>query len=155
MERINFEKVTKSFNSDIPVGGKLTSSIEISAKATVFKELYDALHINGVFQLQNGFVKIDLGNSIRSISTGDITGGQTRFNNLSGIIEVTGKTYQLRQLKLSSGILSAEGNLAIGPSKELSGQVISKLKGAHTMTSGPVSLKGTIKNPVLVRHYIR
>ncbi|MFB3080150.1 MAG: hypothetical protein ACE1Y1_00040, partial [Nitrosomonadaceae bacterium] len=155
MERVNFEKVTKSFNSDIPMGGKLTSNIEIYSEAPVFEELYDALHINGVFQLQNGFVKIDLGNSIRSISTGEITGGQTRFNDLSGVIEVTGKTYQLRRLKLSSGILSAEGDLDIGPSKELSGQVISKLKGAHTMTSGPVSLKGTIKDPVLVRYYVR
>ena len=155
IERINFEKATKSFNSNIPVGGKLTSNIEISSKAPIFEQLYDALHINGVFQLQNGFIKIDLGNSIRSISTGDITGGQTRFNDLSGVIEVTGKNYQLRQLKLSSGILSAEGNLDIDPNKKLSGQVISKLKGAHTRTSGPVSLEGTIKDPVLVRHYVR
>ncbi|MEE8208455.1 MAG: hypothetical protein V3T88_05850, partial [Nitrosomonadaceae bacterium] len=116
------------------------------------EQLYDALHINGVFQLQNGFVKVDLGNSIRSISIGNIAGGQTKFNELSGAIEVTGKTYQLRQLKLSSGILSAEGDLDIGPSKELSGKVISNLKGAHTMTSGPVSLEGTIKAPVLIRH---
>jgi len=155
MKRINFEKATKSFDSDIPVGGNLTSNIEIASEAPVFEQLYDALHINGVFQLQNGFVKVDLGNSIRSISIGNIAGGQTKFNELSGAIEVTGKTYQLRQLKLSSGILSAEGDLDIGPSKELSGKVISNLKGAHTMTSGPVSLEGTIKAPVLIRHYVQ
>jgi hypothetical protein len=155
MERINFEKATKSFDSDIPVGGNLTSNIEFASEAPVFDQLYDALHINGVFQLQNGFVKVDLGNSIRSLSIGNIAGGQTKFNELSGAIEVTGKTYQLRQLKLSSGILSAEGDLDIGPSKELSGKVISNLKGTHTMASGPVSLEGTIKAPVLIRHYVQ
>ena len=154
MERVNLEKATKSFNSDIPVGGNLTSNIEIDSKAPVFEKLYDTLHINGVFRLQNGFIKVDLGNSIRSKSKGDIAGGQTKFNDLSGAIEGTGKTYQLRQLKLFSGILSAEGDLDIGPSKELSGKVISNLKGTHTMTSGPVSLEGTINAPVLIRHQI-
>ncbi|MEE8529373.1 MAG: AsmA-like C-terminal region-containing protein, partial [Nitrosomonadaceae bacterium] len=154
MERVNLGKATKSFNSDIPVRGNLTSNIEIASNAPVYEQLSDSLHINGIFQLQNGFIKVDLGNSIRSISKGDIAGGQTKFDDLSGSIEGTGNTYQLRQLKLSSGILSAEGNLVIGPSKELSGKVISNLKGTHTMTSGPVSLEGTIKAPVLIRHHV-
>jgi len=154
MERVNLGKATKSFNSDIPVGGNLTSNIEIASNAPVYEQLSDSLHINGIFQLQNGFIKVDLGNSIRSISKGDIAGGQTKFDDLSGSIEGTGNTYQLRQLKLSSGILSAEGNLVIGPSKELSGKVISNLKGTHTITSGPVSLEGTIKAPVLIRHHV-
>ena len=133
--------------------GNLTSAIEIASIAPVFEQLYDMIQINGEFNLKNGLVNIDLGNSIRSTSNGEIAAGQTKFNDLSGTIERTDKTYQLKQLKLSSGILSAEGNLDIEEGKNLSGEVISNLKGAHTMSSGPVSLEGTIKNPVLTRHY--
>ena len=152
-ERVNFRKAAESFNTAIPVEGNLTSTIEIASIAPVFEQLFDALQINGEFNLQNGSIKIDLGNSIRSKSKGEIAGGQTKFNALSGTIERTNKTYQLKQLKLSSGMLSAEGNLDIGEGKKLSGEVVSNLKGIHTMSSGPVSFEGTIKNPVLTRHY--
>ena len=152
IERVSIKKAATSFNTNIPLEGKLFGKIEISSEAQKFEKLYDAMHVNGNFQIQNGFVKIDLGNSIRTTSKGSITGGQTRFDELSGVLKIIDKNYQLKELKLSSGILSAEGTLDIITGKELSGEIISNLKGGHTMSSGPISLEGTIKNPLLVRY---
>ena len=152
IERVNIKEAAISYNTDIPMEGKLFSRVEISSEAREFEQLYDAMHINGTFQLQNGFVKIDLGNSIRTTSKGSIASGQTRFDELSGVLKVIDRSYQLKQLKLSSGILSAEGTLDIVTGEKLSGEIISNLKGGHTMSSGPISLEGTIKDPLLVRY---
>jgi hypothetical protein len=152
IERVNIKKAAVAYNTDIPMEGRLFSKVEISSEAKKFEQLYDATHINGTFQLQNGFVSIDLGNSIRTTSKGSIARGQTRFDKLSGTLEVIDKSYQLKQLNLSSGILSAVGTLDIAAGEKLSGEIISNLKGGHTMSSGPISLEGTIKNPLLVRH---
>ena len=152
IERINIKEAAISYNTDIPMEGKLFSRVEISSESLEFEQLYDAMHINGTFQLQNGFVSIDLGNSIRTTSKGSIPSGQTRFDELSGVLKVIDKHYQLKQLELSSGILSAEGTLNINSEEKLSGEIISNLKGGHTMSSGPISLEGTIKDPLLVRY---
>ena len=152
IERVNIKEAAISNNTDIPMEGKLFSKVKIFSDAQELDQLYDAMRINGSFQLQNGLVKIDLGNSIRTTSKGSIAGGQTKFDELSGIIEIDGESYQFNQLKLSSGILSAEGALDITADKKLTGEVKSSLKGGHTMSSGPIALEGTIKNPVLVRN---
>ena len=152
IERVNIKEAAISYNTDIPMEGKLFSRVEISSESLEFEQLYDAMHIHGTFQLQNGFVSIDLGNSIRTTSKGSIPSGQTRFDELSGVLKVIDKHYQLKQLKLSSGILSAEGTLNINSEEKLSGEIISNLKGGHTMSSGLISLEGTIKDPLLVRY---
>jgi hypothetical protein len=76
-------------------------------------------------------------------------GGQTRFDELSGTVTLASNTYQLRQLKLLSGILSGNGSVDIDPKRELSGRVTADLKGALTMTSGPLAVSGTLKEPKL------
>ena len=152
IERVNIKEAAISYNTDFPMEGKLFSRVEFSSEAQEFEQLYDAMHIIGTFQLQNGSVKIDLGNSIRTTSKGSIASGQTKFDELSGFLKIIDKNYQLKQLKLSSGILSAEGALDIVTGEELSGEIISNLKGGHTMSSGPISLEGTIKDPLLVRY---
>ena len=148
-ENINFETAAKAFNPDISVGGKFISKLNLSAGAAAYGQLFDAPKIDGVFRLQNGHFNVDLGNTMRSMTKSGIMGGQTRFDELSGTVTLASNTYQLRQLKLLSGILSGNGSVDISPAKELSGRVVADLKGALTMTSGPLAVGGTVKEPKL------
>ncbi|HAJ72182.1 MAG TPA: AsmA family protein, partial [Methylophilaceae bacterium] len=55
-------------------------------------------------------------------------GGETQFDTFSGQLAVTGQQYQLSNMDVSSGLLSANGYVTISPQKKLTGTVEVELK---------------------------
>ena len=93
------------------------------------------------------------GVDIRSAATNLIkqgsTGGETRFDHLSGHLNMERGSYRFTQLKIGSGVLAADGNVNISPKKELSGRINAQVKALGTSASIPLNVAGTVQTPLL------
>jgi hypothetical protein len=78
-----------------------------------------------------------------------VSGGQTRFNDFSGYLQVAKGRYQYRQMRLTLGMLSATGQVDIDPDKGLSGTVTSELRTKAAAIRVPLGVAGTLATPSL------
>jgi hypothetical protein len=84
------------------------------------------------------------------VTAKSVQGGRTRFDQLAGTLEVAGDRYRYRQLRLSSGPMSAAGDVEIAPGNRLAGRVAADLRsGSGTAIRGSLTVGGTLTNPVL------
>ncbi|MEK9826426.1 MAG: AsmA family protein, partial [Methylotenera sp.] len=67
---------------------------------------------------------------IASLLTKQSSGGQTQFDEFTGAINVTGKQYHLRDLKIRSGLLAGSGQVKIMPNDALDGTAEVELKNS-------------------------
>jgi hypothetical protein len=75
------------------------------------------------------------------------SGGRTHFDELSGALQVENNSQHLRQLRISTGAMSANGSVDVSPGGKLSGQLSVDLKMRPGNT--PLALSGTLAEPVL------
>ncbi|TCS71476.1 AsmA-like protein [Sulfuritortus calidifontis] len=114
-------------------------------------ELADRLQAKVNFEVKDGVLdKVNLAQAAKLLTRQGSRGGQTRFDRLSGVAEVEGRQYRLREIEISSGILNAKGDVAISPAKELSGQVTVELKATATLVAVPLNVSGTVHDPLLL-----
>jgi hypothetical protein len=59
-------------------------------------------------------------------------------------------TRRLTQLKISSGALSADGNVTISPRDELSGRVNAQVRAAGASAVVPLNVMGSVQSPLLL-----
>ena len=86
----------------------------------------------------------------RAVSTvGLSSGGVTQLDTLAGQVATRGKAIQLSNLVASSGLLTATGEVAISPSRALSGRVrVDVTRGATAGVVGvPLAVGGTLDDP--------
>ena len=87
---------------------------------------------------------------VRAVSTvGLSSGGLTQLDTLAGQVATRGKAIQLSNLVASSGLLAATGDVAISPSRALSGRVrVDVTRGATAGVVGvPLAVGGTLDDP--------
>ncbi|NIM40326.1 MAG: AsmA family protein [Hydrogenophaga sp.] len=87
---------------------------------------------------------------VRAVSTvGLSSGGLTQLDTLAGQVSTRGKAIQLSNLVASSGLLAATGDVAISPSRALSGRVrVDVTRGATAGVVGvPLAVGGTLDDP--------
>ncbi len=76
-----------------------------------------------------------------------IPGGRTHFDELTGALQSENRNRHFRQIKITSGMLSANGSFDISSNDALSGSFNSEIK----MRAGnnPLVLSGTLTEPKL------
>ena len=131
-----------------PLSGRLDASTTLTARAAGLGGLADALQTQSKFTVKNAVVHgIDLAQAVKTV--GMSRGGETRLDVLSGQVQSRGRAVQLSNLVATSGVLSATGQVAITPAKQLSGRVTvamgSGLVGAATGV--PLAVGGTLDAP--------
>ena len=127
------------------LSGQLDAQTSLSASAASAGKLLDALQTQSTFTARNASVHgIDLAKAVRTV--GLSRGGETRLDVLAGQINTQGKAVQLNNLVASSGVLSANGNVAVAPNRSLSGRVNVDL-GSNLL---PTAAKGAVGVPLQV-----
>ncbi len=89
---------------------------------------------------------------LKAVSTvGLSSGGLTSLDTLAGQVSTRGKAIQLSNLVANSGLLAATGEVAISPSRALSGRVrVDVTRGATAGVVGvPLAVGGTLDDPQL------
>ncbi len=133
------------------LSGRLDASGPFKAQAAKPAGLADALHADVAFKVNDGVLHgFDLANAAKNLLGSGATGGQTRFDQLSGNLQVAGQALRLRNVKVVSGVLDAKANVDVSAAKRLSGRVEVDLKGTGGLVGVPLALSGTVAEPTLL-----
>jgi hypothetical protein len=132
------------------MSGRLNAKPVFSASAADASQLMNALHLETPFNVQNGVLHgIDIQKAATSLIKKGATGGETHFDQLSGHLVRDRGAHQFTQLKISSGVLAADGSVNISAGQELSGRVNAQVNVAGASTGVPLNVAGTVHSPLL------
>ena len=150
-EGIDIMPATQAMKVKAALSGKLDASGPFSAQAARPAGLGDAFVADIGFEVRQGVLQgFDLASAAQSLLKGGTGGGNTQFDQLTGRVKVLGHAYKLQNVKVSSGVLKAQGNVDISASKQLSGRVDTDVKGTAGLVGVPVAVSGTLDHPVLL-----
>jgi uncharacterized protein involved in outer membrane biogenesis len=110
--------------------------------------LADALQSQTRFTVRNAVVHgIDLAQAVKSVGLN--RSGETRLDTLAGNVTTRGRAVQLSNLVATSGVLSANGNVAMAANRSLSGRVTVDLTSAAAggAIGVPLVVGGTLDDP--------
>jgi uncharacterized protein involved in outer membrane biogenesis len=126
--------------------GEMDGDSNFLLNGATLPQLSNAPHLNGTFVVKKGVIsKMDM---VETAANHRVTsGGRTHFDELSGTLQVENNSQHLRQLRISTGAMSANGSVDVSPGGQLSGQLSVNLKMRPGNT--PLVLSGTLTEPVL------
>ena len=146
---VEIEPLLKLFTKT-SLSGKLTADGQFSGNGKSAEQLIDNPNLSMTFSIANGVINnVDLVQAAKFIPGKGAGGGQTHFDELSGNVQLADKRYRLRNIKVTSGVLSADGNVDIAPNQDLSGTVKVKVKSGTNLVSVPLAVSGTVNDPLL------
>ena len=115
------------------MSGRLNAKPVFSAAAADGSQLLAALHLETPFDVQHGVLHgVDIQKAAMNLIRKDSGGGETHFDQLSGHVVRDRLAYKFSGLKISSGVLAADGDVGISPKQELSGRVNAKVNALGT-----------------------
>lgn len=151
LDHVEVKDIVAQLSPKTRVSGRLTASGPYNMVAKDAGKLADSLNATFKFKVTNGVLHgFDLEKAVKTLATQGTRGGQTRFDELSGVLYVSGKNYRFTNLQVASGVLQAAGEVNIAPSKQLSGTVNVAMTGTSSLVEIPLDLSGTISDPVIL-----
>lgn len=149
-QRVALGSLLPLFSSKARVSGQLDAKARFSMKAKSASRLADSANIGGDFSINHGVLHgFDLARAAQPIKTKEVSGGQTEFEEFSGVFSIAGKDIRLSRLNISSGVLNANGDVEISSSKQLGGKVYVEVKQGVSLVSVPLKVSGTLQAPVM------
>ena len=149
-ERIDLRDLMELFTRDARSTGQLESKLRYSLSSPGLATLFDSPKVDGSFDIKKGDVDgVDLVRALQSGGRGVTQGGATRFEEISGALALANGRYQYRNIKLSSGLLSATGVFEVSPHKDVSGRISIELRSQAAQIRGNFVVDGDLKAIVL------
>ena len=149
-ERISLRDLMELFTRDAKSTGQLESKLRFSLSSQGLATLFDSPKVDGSFDIKKGDVDgVDLVRALQSGGRGVTQGGATRFEEISGTLALANGRYQYRNMKLSSGLLSATGAFEVSPHKDVSGRISIELRSQAAQIRGNFVVDGDLKAIVL------
>ncbi|MDR2239823.1 MAG: hypothetical protein LBE33_05215 [Zoogloeaceae bacterium] len=142
----NASELLAAIGSDLIAEGDLNAHLKLAAKADTLAGLVAAVYANGDFKVDRGTAK---GFNLAEATHGPVWGGETKFKQLSGSVVCDPDACRLGDLRLTSGLLTAAGNLVVARAGSLSGAMQVDLKGSVTTLGTRLAIGGSAKNPLL------
>ncbi len=141
---------SRMVSKSVYLSGNLFGNGNFSAKAKQAGQLADNLRSDFKFKVNNGVLHgLDLVEVASLLLKQSQSGGETQFEEFSGLLNVTGKQYHLQNLKISSGLLTGAGQVKVKPNKALDGVVAVDVKNSMGLTEIPLIVSGTVSQPVV------
>jgi hypothetical protein len=120
----------------------LNATASFTSQADEGQGFAEAAEIDASFQVRDGrFNGIDLANHMVS---GSGSGNATRFDRLSGKLQLRQGVYQYRQLVLDAPQLKARGNLDVQPNQDVSGSISAELAIPSRRIKSNLAVEGKI-----------
>lgn len=148
---VQVAKPVSMVSQSTQLSGKLSGDGSYKASAKEPAKLMEQLQANFKFKVLDGVLDgVDLAKAATLLGTKGGMDGQTRFDTLTGMLNVAGKQYHLRNLDIASGLLKATGDVKIKPNKELGGEVKVEIKKGTTLVAIPLQVTGTTEKPMVL-----
>jgi hypothetical protein len=137
-------------SKSVYLSGHLFGNGNFSANAKQVGQLTDNLRADFKFKVNDGVLHgLDLVKMASLLLKQSQSGGETQFDEFSGLLKVSGKQYHMQNLKISSGLLAAAGQVKVKPSKALDGVVAVDVRNSMGLTEIPLIVSGTVNQPVV------
>ncbi len=150
VKQLDLQRIASMLSSGTHASGKLDAKPVFSVSAASAEQLVAGLHLEALFSVRNGVLHgVDIQKAATNLISKAKTGGETRFERLSGHLLVQHGAYRFTQLEIASGVLAADGNVSISAKKELSGRINAQVRVAGTSASVPLNVAGTLGAPLL------
>ena len=150
ISQLELRQVAPLLSPGTHVSGKLNATPVFSGVATSADQLVNALRLETPFNVQNGALGgVDIQKAATNLIKQGTSGGETRFDQLSGHLLMEHGGYRFTQLKIASGALAADGDVSISRTKELSGRINAQVKVVGTSANVPLNVGGTLAAPLL------
>ncbi|MFA6970646.1 MAG: hypothetical protein WC208_04505 [Gallionella sp.] len=150
IRHIEVQQVASLLSPGVHVSGKLSAQPAFAATAASADQLINALRLKMFFNVQNGALHdIDIQKAATSLVGQATSGGETRFEQLSGQLVLAQRSYHFTQIRIASGSLAVDGQVTISPKKALSGRINAEVSALGVSTGVPLNVTGTIDTPVL------
>ncbi|MDE2310635.1 MAG: hypothetical protein KGL01_07395 [Betaproteobacteria bacterium] len=132
------------------VTGEMEGDAGFTLSGAKLPQLTNALNLDGSFVVKKGVINnIDMVETASSGNRSGATGGRTHFDELSGVLQADNSGQHLRQIKISAGVMSANGTVDVSPGGQLSGRLNVDLKMRAGLGSVPLVLSGQAGKPAL------
>ncbi len=142
LEQVRLPAVLSAMKSSAAVEGMLNATASFTSQADEGQGFAEAAEIDASFQVRDGrFNGIDLANHMVS---GSGSGNATRFDRLSGKLQLRQGVYQYRQLVLDAPQLKARGNLDVQPNQDVSGSISAELAIPSRRIKSNLAVEGKI-----------
>ena len=142
---------TRLMSKSTHVSGRLSGNGTYTMSAKEPGQLADKLLADFRFKVDDGVLYgLDLVKAASILLKSGQSGGETRFDELAGLLHVVGKQYELRDLKVSSGLMAAKGGVKVLPNKSLDGVIEVEVKTGVNLAAIPLQVSGTLDNPTVL-----
>ena len=150
VEKIKVEQLADAFTRDVALHGKLEGQFTAAGSALSVGELFDLLTVQGVFLVKEGSIgNVDLVQVMRSPGS---VGGQSKFAELTGQLRIADGVIRYEKLKMSGGVLLANGNVSVvNATSALSGSVSAEIRSTVAQDRGSFIVTGKTSRPALKR----
>ncbi|MFA4970643.1 MAG: hypothetical protein WC540_13545 [Sulfuritalea sp.] len=150
VSELELQQVASMLSPGTHVSGRLTAKPVFSASAPSADQLMKALRLETPFNIKQGTLHgVDIQKAATNLIKQGTTGGETRFEHLSGHLVVEHGSHHFTQLRIASGALGADGKVSVSPGKELSGRINAQVKAVGTSANVPLNVGGTVGSPLL------
>jgi uncharacterized protein involved in outer membrane biogenesis len=145
LRRLDIAKLLPAMTADATATGLMDGNMKFSMQAPTLRRLLDAPQVSTAFTIRRGWLGgIDL---VRLLRDSTNRGGRTVFDEWTGVFAVGGSSYSLRQMRLTSGPMTATGVADINADGGLTGRINAQLStGNGTAVRSNFSLGGTMQN---------
>jgi len=145
---INMRPVVEGVTNEVLFTGRLESQTRLAMNLDRVERFPENLKLAGRFHLRDGTLsKVDLAQVVSNSGKTVISGGVTRFGDLTGSLSVDDSGYHFGELKMSSGSFNADGRIDMTPALQLNGALDVDLKGTAGLVSVPLVISGTLEQP--------
>ena len=150
IDEVELQQLAPLLSPGTRVSGKLSAGPVFSAAADAADQVANALRLETGFKVRNGVLHgVDIQQAATLLIKQGTAGGETRFEHLSGHLQVAQGSHHFTQLRIASGALSAEGRVSVTPKKALSGRILAQVKAVGTSAAVPLNVGGTVGAPLL------
>ncbi|PKO93363.1 MAG: hypothetical protein CVU15_02100 [Betaproteobacteria bacterium HGW-Betaproteobacteria-1] len=142
LEQVRLSPALSAMKSSAVIEGTLNATATFTSQVNEGEQLADAAEIDASFQVRDGrFNGIDLANHMVS---GSGSGNATRFDRLSGKLQLRQGVYQYRQLVLDAPQLKARGNLDVQSNQDVSGTISAELAIPSRRIKSNLAVEGKV-----------
>jgi uncharacterized protein involved in outer membrane biogenesis len=150
VKNLSVKEPSSMLSKSVYLSGKLNGNGAFSGNAKQASALADNLNADFRFDVTNGVLHgLDLVKIASLLTKQGGGGGETEFDEFSGVLNIKGKQYGLRDINISSGLLAANGQVKIKPDKALDGVVEVELKKGVSLAAIPLQVSGTLDKPAV------
>jgi hypothetical protein len=149
VEDVRVQPLAAAVANNRAISGRLTAKPRFELQARRPAELLPNLRLTSEFRIEEGTLhKVDLVAAARN-PLAKPGAGDTRFDELSGDLDIDAQGYHFTRLNVSSGLLRATGDVSVARDQRLDGRVDAELRGTASLIAVPLSVSGTVQDPSL------